>query len=251
MIKLNVKNSLITLIGVSAGLAIPSQTRAISLSQEETSTVLGGAKQIIIGTSQNAESEAPIEVKQAQAAAATKKATITNFSVKTTGKSNANTSTANASTPAPVLTTTTTPTPVTPVVTAPPVDSTSSISVPVTTQPVETVPTPTTPVETKPANPKLSQGEIQNIVYSIAQEMGVGDAENLQAIDFIVSHESNWQPYISNSYSGAYGLFQLMSLAGSNADVQTQARAGIQYMISRYGSPKAAMDFWTSGNNWY
>lgn len=78
------------------------------------------------------------------------------------------------------------------------------------------------------------------------------------AVDSIVSRESSWNPAARNKSSGAFGLFQFLghendkygAMGGYSPDPNSQAAAGIQYMIDRYGSPSAAKSFWDA-NGWY
>lgn len=76
------------------------------------------------------------------------------------------------------------------------------------------------------------------------------------AVDFIVSHESSWNPAAVNPSSGAFGLFQFLGatkdayLPDSNPNPGIQAQAGARYIRDRYGNPLAARDFWVA-NNWY
>ena len=60
-------------------------------------------------------------------------------------------------------------------------------------------------------------------------------------------HESGWNPYASNPYSGAYGIPQAlpgskMSSAGPNwrTDGATQVLWGMTYIRDRYGTPYRA-----------
>lgn len=76
-------------------------------------------------------------------------------------------------------------------------------------------------------------------------------------LDFIVSHESSWNPRATNPSSGAYGLFQALppsKMASAGADWRTnpltQIRWGMSYIKSRYGNPSAARMFWEQ-HGWY
>ncbi|MFC3576608.1 transglycosylase SLT domain-containing protein [Streptomyces yaanensis] len=91
---------------------------------------------------------------------------------------------------------------------------------------------------------------------SIARQM-IPDAAQFNAFDKIVSHESGWNHTATNASSGAYGLVQAlpgskMASAGSDwkTNPATQIKWGLDYMNSRYGSPAAAWDFWST-HHWY
>lgn len=74
--------------------------------------------------------------------------------------------------------------------------------------------------------------------------------------DYIVSHESGWNPYAQNA-SGAYGLCQALpgsKMASAGADWHdnpvTQLRWCDGYAKSRYGGWAAAYNHWVSYRNW-
>lgn len=88
------------------------------------------------------------------------------------------------------------------------------------------------------------------------KEAGISES-NWEYVDFIVTKESNWNPKISNPYSGAYGLPQAlpgskMATAGSDwaTNPVTQLRWMDSYVKSRYGSWLNAYNFWLK-NRWY
>lgn len=75
-------------------------------------------------------------------------------------------------------------------------------------------------------------------------------------VDYIVSHESNWNPQARNA-SGAYGLCQAlpgskMASAGSDwaSNPVTQLRWCDGYAKGHYGSWHAAYNFWVSHHYW-
>ncbi|MER6123777.1 transglycosylase SLT domain-containing protein [Streptomyces sp. NPDC001795] len=91
---------------------------------------------------------------------------------------------------------------------------------------------------------------------AVAHQM-IPDATQYEAFNKIVSHESGWNPQATNSSSGAYGLVQAlpgskMASAGSDwkTNPATQIKWGLNYMNSRYGSPAAAWNFWST-HHWY
>ncbi len=84
---------------------------------------------------------------------------------------------------------------------------------------------------------------------------GIGPGDYHYA-DYIISHESGWQPTISG-IGGAYGLCQAlpgskMSSAGADwaSNPVTQLRWCNGYAVGRYGSWGAAYSHWTSNGNW-
>lgn len=76
------------------------------------------------------------------------------------------------------------------------------------------------------------------------------------AVDYIVSHESSWNPLARNPSSGAFGLFQFLGstkdayLPDENPNPLIQGRAGARYISDRYGDPIGARAFWEA-NHWY
>lgn len=75
--------------------------------------------------------------------------------------------------------------------------------------------------------------------------------------DYIVSHESRWNPLAQNPSSGAYGLCQSLpgsKMASAGADWRTNPVTQLRWMKSyvdgRYGGFAGAYRFWTA-NHWY
>lgn len=76
-------------------------------------------------------------------------------------------------------------------------------------------------------------------------------------VNFIVEHESHWNPIAKNRSSGAYGLCQAlpgskMASAGSDWETNpiTQLKWCKTYATGRYGSWQAAYEFWDK-NHWW
>jgi hypothetical protein len=76
-------------------------------------------------------------------------------------------------------------------------------------------------------------------------------------LDWLWSHESGWNRYAANPYSGAYGIPQAtpghqMASAGRGWrwNAHTQIRWGMRYIRGRYGSPRRAWGHET-GYGWY
>ena len=71
--------------------------------------------------------------------------------------------------------------------------------------------------------------------------------------NFIISHESGWNPNAVNASSGACGLVQSLpcSKIGANwNDPVTALKWGHNYVTQRYGSWAGAVSFWQA-NHWY
>ena len=76
-------------------------------------------------------------------------------------------------------------------------------------------------------------------------------------VNYIIERESHWNPLAKNRYSGATGLCQAlpgskMASAGSDwaTNPITQLRWCNGYAVGRYGSWRAAYEFWTR-NHWW
>jgi hypothetical protein len=76
-------------------------------------------------------------------------------------------------------------------------------------------------------------------------------------LNLLWAHESGWNVYASNGYTGAYGIPQAvpgskMASAGPRwwSSARTQIRWGLRYIKQRYGSPWAAWEHELS-TGWY
>lgn len=73
-------------------------------------------------------------------------------------------------------------------------------------------------------------------------------------VDYVVSHESGWNPNATNSSSGACGLVQALPCSkvpgGNGYDPVANLIWANGYAIGRYGSWAGAYAFWIS-NNWW
>lgn len=107
----------------------------------------------------------------------------------------------------------------------------------------------------------LGRGSVQDQVRAVAAQYGGfslngwAGGNQWDALNWIINHESSWNPSAKNPSSTARGLFQLLYEPGTSIpygvhDVKTQARDGLDYIKGRYGNPVAAMEFWKS-HNWY
>lgn len=113
---------------------------------------------------------------------------------------------------------------------------------------VEEQPAVETPAPVQETAPVATDGSVQSIVQAVASERGWGSGAEWEAINFIISHESGWNPSAQNPTSTAFGLFQM--LTETSGDVHTQAVNGMNYIAGRYGTPTGAMAFWNA-HNWY
>ena len=101
-----------------------------------------------------------------------------------------------------------------------------------------------------------SSGSVQDAVKAAFSDRGWDKGAQWSATDYIVDHESGWNPTARNPSSGAFGLFQFLGatkdqyLPDENPDPGVQGQAGKRYIGDRYGTPTAAEEFWKA-NNWY
>ncbi|WP_341780405.1 phage tail tape measure protein [Levilactobacillus sp. HBUAS70063] len=81
-------------------------------------------------------------------------------------------------------------------------------------------------------------------------------ASQYSAYNYIISHESGWNPKATNSGSGAYGLPQALpgsKMASAGSDWKTNPITQIKWMkkyVGRYGGIEGAQKFWES-HHWY
>lgn len=101
-----------------------------------------------------------------------------------------------------------------------------------------------------------SSGSVQDAVKAAFSDRGWDKGAQWSATDYIVDHESGWNPTARNPSSGAFGLFQFLGstkdqyLPDENPDPGVQGQAGKRYIGDRYGTPTAAEEFWKA-HNWY
>lgn len=81
--------------------------------------------------------------------------------------------------------------------------------------------------------------------------------QDWQYVDYLVGHESSWNPKAINPSSGAYGLAQALPANKMSSTAEdwrdnpvTQLRWMDSYVHSRYGSWEAAVNFWKK-EGWY
>lgn len=121
-----------------------------------------------------------------------------------------------------------------------------------TTKVVET--TTKTPIrnQVRPFNIKASKEEMQT--YAKKRVIEVWNANEWEAFNQIVIHESNWNANDINKSSGACGLFQMYPCSKTNANYkisyEAQIETGISYIKGRYKTPTKAWGFWKE-HKWY
>jgi cell wall-associated NlpC family hydrolase len=93
-------------------------------------------------------------------------------------------------------------------------------------------------------------------VRGIAAGYGWNNGAEWDAIDYIVSHESSWDPTNQNKVSTAYGLFQFLDGTWGGTGVAKtsnptqQAIAGMRYIHDRYTDPLGAKAFWDAHHSY-
>jgi hypothetical protein len=98
-------------------------------------------------------------------------------------------------------------------------------------------------------------GDIQRMVADLAKSKYGWAGSQWDALNWLVAHESSWNPNAQNPTSSAYGLFQFLDgtwapYGKKTSDPKLQAQYGLEYIKGRYGSPEKAKAFW-EGHHWY
>lgn len=98
--------------------------------------------------------------------------------------------------------------------------------------------------------------DVVRAVQETAASFGWGQGPEWDALSWIISHESGWNPNAKNPTSTAYGLFQFLDSTwastgiGKTSNPGMQALAGMRYIRGRYADPIGAQRFWQA-NHWY
>lgn len=112
------------------------------------------------------------------------------------------------------------------------------------------VPYPPAPIRNCP----LPYGTVPYNVVPLCDNISWWKQHAHYELDYIVSHESSWNPYAVNPSSGTYGLGQFMPgnyfAPPPGAPVHIQIQQIIRYVNSRYGGLHNAYIFWIN-NHWY
>src|SRR5699024_9909134 len=102
-------------------------------------------------------------------------------------------------------------------------------------------------------------GPVVDQVKEAFAAYGWDEGPQWDAVDYIVTRESSWDPTAVNPSSGAFGLFQFNPMGGDtlgtylpdrNPNPKVQGAAGARYIRDRYGDPISARAFWEA-NGWY
>lgn len=73
--------------------------------------------------------------------------------------------------------------------------------------------------------------------------------ESVDMVDYIVTHEGNYDPEAQNPHSTAYGMFQFLDSTWKTvgctktSDIVEQTSCGMKYIQNRYGTAKEAFLF--------
>jgi len=107
-----------------------------------------------------------------------------------------------------------------------------------------------------PAVTTAASGSPQQIAQAMLGSFGWSSSQ-FSCLDPLWAHESGWSVSAYNAGSGAFGIPQALPgsrMASAGPDWQTNAATqikwGLDYMNSRYGSPAAAWNFWST-HHWY
>jgi murein DD-endopeptidase MepM/ murein hydrolase activator NlpD len=94
--------------------------------------------------------------------------------------------------------------------------------------------------------------EVKDEVRAVAAKYGWDKGSEWDALDWVISHESGWNPNADNPSSSAAGLFQKMtSIHGALENtVAGQAKWGLNYIKDRYGDPLGAKRHWQQNGNY-
>lgn len=106
------------------------------------------------------------------------------------------------------------------------------------------VETPAAPIVPTPA-PTLSHDQLMSLA-------GISQSD-WPSVDYIVSHESGWNPDATEPTSGAHGLVQALPYSKTGCgwdDAVCQLEWGQTYAVERYGGWLQAYVYWIVHHNW-
>lgn len=142
----------------------------------------------------------------------------------------------------------------------------------VTGKPIATDVSVTNPISTEKHETLGAGGVYEGPIATTGSPVAVGQrmaagmgwtGDEWSALKKLWDGESNWNPKAKNPSSGAYGIPQALPYskmpkkawpesAGGQSDAATQIQWGLNYIKSRYGSPRMALAFWNRQHpHWY
>lgn len=103
-------------------------------------------------------------------------------------------------------------------------------------------------VRTEPVD-TISRETVRSLLHNkVVQKWGEAAWPD---IDYIIKHESNYDPYIVNKESGACGIFQALPCTKlPSLDITDQINWGVTYIEQRYGDAGSAAAF-KKEKGWY
>jgi hypothetical protein len=107
---------------------------------------------------------------------------------------------------------------------------------------------PTPPVAPTPPAPTVDLSDHD----ALMARAGISQTD-WPAVDYIVSHESSWNPDATEPTTGAHGLVQALPYSKTGCgwdDAVCQLAWGQSYAAARYGGWWAAMNYWEVHRNW-
>jgi hypothetical protein len=113
---------------------------------------------------------------------------------------------------------------------------------------VDTTPTPEPVVEAPVASQPIYTGSHEDMMAAA----GISPGDYL-AVDYIISHESSWNPDATEPTSGAHGLPQALPYSKTGcgwSDGICQLQWATSYATSRYGGWQGAYSFWVVNHYW-
>lgn len=104
-----------------------------------------------------------------------------------------------------------------------------------------------TPSQPEKPSPPAPTGK-----YELMNLAGI-PPEDYGAADYIIFHESSWNPDATEPTTGAHGLPQALPYSKTGCgwdDAVCQLRWANEYAIDRYGGWWQAYNYWVANHNW-
>jgi hypothetical protein len=112
---------------------------------------------------------------------------------------------------------------------------------------------PKTPVGVKAATVSTEPQPIEPMTHVELMAAAGIQPEDYGAADYIITHESNWNPEATEPTSGAHGLPQALPYSKTGcgwSDELCQLRWANSYAVARYGGWWQAQAYWATNRNW-